>query len=55
MIGRLGGHAGNGVDLGGVDLRERLDLHVAVPGRPLVGLLEEHGADQAREGGFIWE
>ena len=38
------------VDLGGVDLREGIDLHVSVLALPVVILFEEHGADQADDG-----
>jgi hypothetical protein len=43
------------VGVGFVDLREGFDLHVAVLGLPLVVLLEEDGADQAGDRGFVRE
>ncbi len=53
--GGLGGDAEKRVDLDGVDLREGLDLHVAVLALPVVVLFEEEGVDEADDGLLVRE
>jgi hypothetical protein len=42
-----------GLGCAGAQFSHSLDLHLTVPHRPLVVLLEKHGADEADDGGSI--